>query len=73
MDPIVTIRNDRYVIPVKVEYKDNVKGFVHDISYSGSTVFIEPISIFEMNNQIHNLQLEENVEIERILKIYLIL
>lgn len=68
MDPIVTIRNDRYVIPVKVEYKDNVKGFVHDISYSGSTVFIEPISIFELNNQAHNLQLEENVEIERILK-----
>ena len=68
MDPIVTIRNDRYVIPIKVEYKDNVKGFVHDISYSGSTVFIEPISIFELNNQAHNLQLEENVEIERILK-----
>lgn len=68
MDPIVTIRNDRYVIPVKVEYKDNIKGFVHDISYSGSTVFIEPISIFELNNQVHNLQLEENVEIERILK-----
>ena len=68
MDPIITIRNDRYVIPVKVEYKDNIKGFVHDMSYSGSTVFIEPISIFEMNNQIHNLQLEENIEIEKILK-----
>ena len=68
MDPIITIRNDRYVIPVKVEYKDNIKGFVHDMSYSGSTVFIEPISIFEMNNQIHKLQLEENIEIEKILK-----
>jgi len=68
MDAIVTIRNDRYVIPVKIEYKDNVKGFVHDTSYSGSTVFIEPMSIFEMNNQIQNLQIEENLEIERILK-----
>ncbi|MBO5349375.1 MAG: endonuclease MutS2 [Clostridia bacterium] len=68
MDPIITIRNNRYVIPVKVEYKENIKGFVHDVSYSGSTVYIEPISIFELNNQIHNLQLEENVEIEKILK-----
>lgn len=68
MDPIITIRNDRYVIPVKVEYKDNIKGFVHDISYSGSTVYIEPVSIFEMNNQIHNLQLAENIEIEKVLK-----
>ncbi len=68
MDPIITIRNDRYVIPVKIEYKDNIKGFIHDMSYSGSTVFIEPISIFEMNNQIHSLQLEENIEIEKILK-----
>ncbi len=68
MEPIVTIRNDRYVIPIKVEYKDNVKGFIHDISYSGSTVFIEPISIFEQNNKVHNIQLEENIEIEKILK-----
>ncbi|MBR2744349.1 MAG: endonuclease MutS2 [Clostridia bacterium] len=68
MDTIITIRNDRYVIPVKIEYKDNVKGFVHDTSYSGSTVFIEPMSIFEMNNKIQNLQIEENIEIERILK-----
>ncbi|MBR2857612.1 endonuclease MutS2 [bacterium] len=68
MDEIVTVRNDRYVIPVKIEYKDNVKGFVHDISFSGSTVFIEPTSIFDMNNQIQNLQIEENIEIENILK-----
>ncbi|MBR2704196.1 MAG: endonuclease MutS2 [Clostridia bacterium] len=68
MDAIVTIRNDRYVIPVKIEYKDNVKGFVHDTSYSGSTVFIEPMSIFDMNNKVLNLQIEENIEIERILK-----
>ena len=68
MDSIVTIRNDRYVIPVKIEYKDMVKGFVHDVSYSGSTVFIEPMSIFELNNKIHDLQIEENIEIENILK-----
>lgn len=68
MDAIVTIRNDRYVIPVKIEYKDNVKGFIHDTSYSGSTVFIEPMSIFDMNNKIHDLQIDENIEIERILK-----
>ena len=68
MEPIITIRNDRYVIPVKVEHKDMIKGFVHDMSYSGSTLYIEPISIFEANNQIHNLQLEENIEIEKILK-----
>lgn len=68
MDEIVTIRNDRYVIPVKIEYKENVKGFVHDTSYSGSTVFIEPMSIFDMNNKVQDLQIEENIEIERILK-----
>lgn len=67
MEPIVTKRNDRYVIPVKIEYKDNIKGFIHDISYSGSTVYIEPISIFDLNNQLNNLKLEENIEIEKIL------
>ena len=68
MDALVTIRNDRYVIPVKIEYKDNVKGFIHDTSYSGSTVFIEPMSIFDMNNKVQDLQIEENIEIERVLK-----
>ena len=68
MDPIITIRNDRFVIPVKEEYKNSVKGFIHDVSSSGSTVFIEPISIFEMNNQIANLKVEEMVEIEKILE-----
>lgn len=65
---IVTIRNDRYVIPVKEEYRSQIKGFIHDISSSGSTVFIEPISIFDLNNEIANLKIEENIEIEKILQ-----
>ena len=65
---IVTIRNGRFVIPVKEEYRGNVKGFVHDISSSGSTVFIEPISVFDLNNELSNLKIEENIEIERILQ-----
>ena len=68
MEPIITIRNDRFVIPVKEEYKNNIKGFIHDISSSGSSVFIEPINIFEMNNQISNLKVEEEIEIEKILQ-----
>ncbi|MCI8486410.1 MAG: hypothetical protein HFJ20_04850 [Clostridia bacterium] len=68
MESIVTIRNERYVIPVKIEHKDNIKGFIHDISSSGSTVFIEPMTIFELNTKISNLKIEENIEIEKILK-----
>lgn len=68
MEPIITIRNDRFVIPIKEEYKSQIKGFIHDVSSSGSTVFIEPMSIFEMNNEIANIRVDESIEIEKILQ-----
>ena len=65
---VVTIRNDRFVIPVKEEYRSQIKGFIHDISNAGSTVFIEPISVFEMNNELNSIKKEEELEIEKILQ-----
>lgn len=67
MEPIVTIRNDRYVIPVKEDFKGQIKGFVHDVSSSGSTIFVEPMVVFELNNTISNIKVEESIEIEKIL------
>lgn len=67
-DSIVTIRNDRYVIPVKAEYKSKVKGFVHDRSSSGATFFIEPEYVLNLNNELISLTIDEKEEVERILK-----
>ena len=67
-EPIVTVRNDRFVIPVKSELKSECKGFIHDISSSGSTLFIEPISVFDLNNDINELKIQETLEIQKILE-----
>ena len=67
-DAIVTQRDGRYVVPVKTEYKSQVSGLVHDTSATGSTLFIEPMSVVEANNEIRILKSEELAEIERIIK-----
>lgn len=66
-DSIVTMRNNRYVLPVKAEYKRNIKGFVHDRSATGATFFIEPEAVLEMNNELRSLMIDEREEVERIL------
>ena len=67
-DGIVTIRNDRYVIPVKAEYKSRVRGFVHDRSQTGATFFIEPEYVLELNNELISLTIDEREEVEAILR-----
>lgn len=67
-DNIVTIRNGRYVIPLKAEHRGAIPGLVHDQSSSGSTIYLEPMAVVEMNNDLKTAMIEEDKEIERILR-----
>jgi DNA mismatch repair protein MutS2 len=67
-EPIITLREGRYVLPVKAEMRHQLPGIVHDVSSSGATVFVEPLEVVELANQWRELQLQEQREVERILR-----
>lgn len=66
-DPVITMRDGRYCLPVKAEYKSNFQGMVHDQSATGSTLFIEPMAIIKLNNELRELEIREQKEIEMVL------
>lgn len=66
-DSIVTMRGDRYVVPVKSEFRGQIKGLIHDQSSTGSTLFVEPVEVLELNNDLKTAAIEEKLEIEKIL------